>query len=120
MVKNIFSIEDCVGKDGEIFEEIIRTSDILIERIISTGQSTPVGEWYDQPKDEWVILLSGTAIIRFETGEQVTLVAGDYLLIPSHCRHRVEETSRVPPCLWIAFHGIFTTPYNQDIKTDNY
>ena len=39
----------------EIFEKIISTEKIKIERIISTGQTTPSGEWYDQETDEWVV-----------------------------------------------------------------
>ena len=65
----------------------------MIERIISTGQSTLPGEWYDQNKDEWVILLQGEAILSYEDGSQIKLTVGDYLLIPAHQKHRVEYTS---------------------------
>ena len=39
-----------------------------IERIVSTGQSSPPGFWYDQADDEFVVLLSGSARLRFEEG----------------------------------------------------
>jgi cupin 2 domain-containing protein len=80
---------------------------VRIERILSTGQITPVGEWYDQAEDEWVTLLQGEAELRFAEGERHRLKAGDHLLIPAHCRHRVEYTSESPPCVWIAVHGSF-------------
>lgn len=76
-----------------------------IERIISVGHVTPAGEWYDQATDEWVLLLQGEAELAFEGGDRQRLKRGDYLLIPAHCRHRVEATSTDPPCLWLAMHG---------------
>ncbi|NTV46153.1 MAG: hypothetical protein HGB11_06455, partial [Chlorobiales bacterium] len=39
-----------------------------LERIVSEGHATPGGEWFDQEWDEWVILLSGSATLRFNTG----------------------------------------------------
>ena len=102
---NIFTPVPAEKRNSEIFEEIIRNSGVLLERIVSHGQSTPSGEWYDQERDEWVILLSGHASIGFESGEVVNLVPGDYLMIPAHCRHRVVSTSSDPACVWLALHG---------------
>ena len=51
---------------GELFEERLRGGEFQLERIVSTGQATPPGEWYDQPWAEWVLLLSGRAVLRFE------------------------------------------------------
>ena len=31
-------------------------SGLLVERIVSWGHVTPEGQWYDQEKDEWVLL----------------------------------------------------------------
>lgn len=89
----------------EIIEELILTSELKVEKIISNGQATPEGHWYDQQQDEWVILLSGTATLKFENDEMMNLNAGDYILIPAHCRHRVEKTSPEPNCIWLAIHG---------------
>jgi cupin 2 domain-containing protein len=89
----------------EKFEQIVSGKDILIERIISTGQTTAEGQWYDQDHDEWVILLQGEATIAYEDGRLEQLSAGDYLLIPTHQKHRVEYTSIEPPCIWLAVHG---------------
>lgn len=90
----------------EVFETLV-SGDILIERIISTGQTTPEGEWYDQEKDEWVILMQGEAKLLFEEGSEVKMVKGDYLLIKAHQKHRVIHTSVDPPCIWLAVHANF-------------
>ncbi|MDJ0535643.1 MAG: cupin domain-containing protein [Xenococcaceae cyanobacterium MO_207.B15] len=101
---NIFNLPPSLPNQ-ELFESIVSTDNILIERIISTGQVTPTGEWYDQDKDEWVILLKGKAVLAYEDGSQIKLLAGDYLFIPAHQKHRVEYTSSEPPCIWLAVHG---------------
>jgi cupin 2 domain-containing protein len=90
--------------ESEIFEILAQNQAIRLERIISTGQTTPIGQWYDQSDFEWVILLQGLAEISFEDGSRVNLKAGDYLLIPPHQKHRVEFTSNNPPCIWLALH----------------
>jgi cupin 2 domain-containing protein len=89
----------------EIFEPLHQSSNLLIERIISTGQITPIGQWYDQDCDEWVILLQGEAEIADEDGFCCQLKTGDYLFIPAHKKHRVTFTSQFPPCIWLAIHG---------------
>ncbi len=102
---NIFTPGDNSLAAGEVFEDLIRTPGLLIEKIVSHGKSTPVEEWYDQEQDEWVILLSGTATLKFENNEMIEMTAGDYLLIPAHCRHRVKKTSKEPGCIWLAIHS---------------
>lgn len=89
----------------EQFDTLLETPHCRLERIISIGHATPPGEWYDQLRDEWVILLQGQARVRFadEMIERL-LGAGDYLWIPAHCRHRVEWTSQQPPAIWLALH----------------
>jgi len=52
-----------------------------------------------------VILLQGQAILSYRDGREVFLKAGDYLLIVAHEKHRVEQTSADPPCIWLAIHG---------------
>ncbi|MBN1155239.1 cupin domain-containing protein [candidate division KSB1 bacterium] len=89
----------------EIIERLLATERVVIERIVSQGQSSPQGFWYDQDNDEWVIVLQGRASLRFETEAQlVKLVAGDYLLIPAHVRHRVEWTDPDVQTIWVAVH----------------
>ncbi|MEI6428128.1 MAG: cupin domain-containing protein [Pseudanabaena sp. ELA607] len=101
---NFFSLPHPLPID-ETFLPIIHTSQILIEKIISVGHTTPADQWYDQDRDEWVMLLQGNATLAFEDGTMTDLAQGDYLLIPAHCRHRVIATSHEPHCIWLAVHG---------------
>ncbi|GAB4384850.1 MAG: hypothetical protein Kow00121_48910 [Elainellaceae cyanobacterium] len=89
----------------EYFEQIASGRNLRIERIISTGHTTPPGEWYDQSWDEWVIVLQGEAKLTYADGSQYDLKPGDYLLIPAHQKHRVDYTSSMPPCIWLAVHA---------------
>lgn len=89
----------------ERFEALLEKNGLTLERIVSTGQATPPGEWYDQPRDEWVVLLRGAAVLRFEDeATERKLGPGDYLFIPAHARHRVEWTSETEPTVWLALH----------------
>ena len=101
---NIFELPPTLPTK-ELFESLLTSENFLIERIISTGQITPLGEWYDQNRDEWVLLLQGEAILAYKNGSQTKLLPGDYLLIPAHQKHRVAYTSSKPPCIWLAIHG---------------
>jgi cupin 2 domain-containing protein len=89
----------------EEFTELVAADGLRIERIVSTGQASPPGFWYDQEWSEWVLLLSGSAGLLFE-GEPAPreLKRGDYLLIPARRRHRVEWTDATEPTLWLAVH----------------
>jgi cupin 2 domain-containing protein len=89
---------------SEIVDTLLAGECLRIERIVSTGQTTPAGKWYDQEGDEWVVLLRGDAELAFDDGTRCRLAAGDYLYIPAHQRHRVEYTSTSPPCIWLAVH----------------
>jgi len=89
----------------ELIEPLIETPSLRLERIVSIGHVTPTGEWYDQDRPEWVILLSGGATLRFEDQvEPIALRPGDHLLIPAHCRHRVEWTDPNQHTVWLALH----------------
>ncbi|MFQ5687585.1 MAG: cupin domain-containing protein, partial [Candidatus Scalindua sp.] len=103
-MKNIFSgIKN--QSPEEIFETIIKTNQFKIERIISNGQSTDKGKWYDQDKNEWVILLKGSAGLIFEDNHKViTMKPGDYVNIPAHKKHRVERTDPEGETIWLAVH----------------
>lgn len=101
---NIFRLPQELPPE-ELLEALIPDRGVLIERIISSGQATPEGEWYDQERDEWVVLLQGRAELGWEDGRRQELAAGDWLLIPAHDRHRVLWTSQHPPCIWLAVHG---------------
>jgi cupin 2 domain-containing protein len=89
----------------EIIEVVLRTGSFWLERIISTGQATPEGEWYDQDTHEWVLLLKGGAGLVLENDPQVIIMKpGDYLHIPAHRRHRVEWTDPSQLTIWLALH----------------
>lgn len=95
------------ASDEEVIEVLMegrQDRSFRLERILSCGQVSPDGFWYDQEQDEWVVLLRGRARLTFEGGD-LSLAPGDSLLIPAGCRHRVTFTSVSPPCLWLALHG---------------
>jgi cupin 2 domain-containing protein len=90
----------------ERFDDLLAGGRFRLVRIVSAGQATPPGEWYDQTEDEWVVLLKGSAGLLIE-GEAAPrgLVPGDWLLLPAHCRHRVEWTAADQPTVWLALHA---------------
>lgn len=89
----------------EVFEELAERDGVRIERIVSTGHVTPEGEWYDQERDEWVLVAEGEARLRIDgETEDRALGAGDWIVLPAHCRHRVSWTRTDPPTIWLAVH----------------
>ena len=89
----------------ELVEVLARAGGARLERIISRGHATPAGQWYDQDTNEWVALLRGAAVLRFEDEpEPRRLAPGDWLDIPAHRRHRVEWTAPNEPTIWLALH----------------
>lgn len=92
-------------KSGEVCETVLETPQIRVERIVSTGQATPEGEWYDQDRSEWVAVLSGSAGLLFEGEEKIRAMRpGDHVLIPAHRRHRVAWTDPRQQTVWLAIH----------------
>ena len=90
---------------AEISDAIIQAPNITIERIISRGHSSPSDFWYDQNKNEWVIVLKGQAKLKFAENDELTeLKQGDYINIPAHCKHRVEWTDPDEETIWLAVH----------------
>jgi cupin 2 domain-containing protein len=93
------------ARTEELVERLIDGANVRIERIVSTGQASPPGFWYDQPDDEFVVLLAGAARLRFEERDvSLDLEPGDWVEIPAHARHRVEWTQAEPPTVWLAVH----------------
>jgi cupin 2 domain-containing protein len=89
----------------ELTETLLKSEHVRIERIISRGHASPEGFWYDQPQQEWVVLLTGSARLRFaDTVEPIELQAGDFLLIEAGRKHRVESTSAEEHSIWLAIH----------------
>ena len=89
----------------ELIEKLVDSKDVRIERIVSTGHSSPPGFWYDQTESEWVVVLQGEAILEFEDTKR-RMVPGNYVLIPPHRKHRVLSTSMTEPTVWLTvFYG---------------
>ncbi len=97
------------GADGDTGQEIVTrvvdSPNLKIERIVSLGQKSPPEFWYDQPWAEWVMVLRGSAGLRFEGESEVRVMsAGDCALIPARTKHRVEWTAEAMPTIWLAVH----------------
>jgi cupin 2 domain-containing protein len=102
---NLFAPPIPLAGGGEIFEALLEMPGFRLERIVSLGHNTPEGRWYDQERAEWVLLLRGAAGLRFEGEADLRMLKpGDYLLIPAHCRHRVEWTAEGQATFWLALH----------------
>lgn len=87
---------------SEMFEEIVKTKAVRIERILSQGHSSPESGWYDQDENEWVIVVQGHGRLVFEKGGEIDLEAGDYLNIPAHSKHKVVWTEPDGVTVWLA------------------
>jgi len=88
--------------DREHIHSLLANDALRIEQIVSYGHPSPAGFWYDQLDPEWVLLVQGAATLSFEGEGDVSLTAGDYLLIPAHRRHRVDSVSA--DARWLAVH----------------
>lgn len=86
----------------EVTEILAAGRNVRIERIVSHGQASPDGFWYDQDEAEFVSVLSGAARLRFIDGEVRSLAPGDWVDIPAHRRHRVDWTDPERPTVWLA------------------
>lgn len=95
---NIFD-HAMAGKGKENIEELLNNKNVVINRIVSNDLRN--GEWYEQSEDEWLVLLTGEAVIEFADNEKA-LRQGDTLFIPAHVKHRVSSTSQ--KTLWLTVH----------------
>ena len=89
---------------NELFQTLVLSDPVHIERIVSKGHSTPLGEWYDQDKNELVLLLKGAARLEFADGDETEMTPGDCLEIPAHRKHRVAWTTPETETIWLAIH----------------
>lgn len=105
MPDNLFADLPAPGTTDEAFTTLLAEPGLIIERIVSTGQASPPGFWYEQPQAEWVLLVSGEALLRFEDeSEPRRLLPGNYLDIAPKRRHRVDWTAPDSPTVWLAIH----------------
>jgi len=110
-IKNLFDDIQNASSE-EMFETLLDYGNFRLERIVSTGQSTPEGMWYDQETDEWVIMITGSAGLYFKGYKEINVLKpGDYLFIPAHTIHRVEWTDSREKTIWLAIHF----PVNQKL-----
>ena len=91
------------ARAAEQVERLLTRPGLRVERIVSLGQASPPGFWYDQAEGEWLVLLAGAAKLRFaEEPEARMLCPGDCLDIVPHRRHRVDWTDPAAPTVWLA------------------
>jgi cupin 2 domain-containing protein len=96
MIRNLLTdLPDATSE--EIFEPILEQPGLRLERIVSHGQVTPPGDWYDQEQDEWVMVMSGNARLVIDGEGEVTMGPGDSVFLPAHRRHRVSWTDPDQP-----------------------
>jgi len=98
--RKIFETHD-QRETNETFIPLLERAGFRLEQIVSNGQASEPGFWYDQDGDEWVLLVRGEAVLEFQD-ESIKLKDGDYLLIPAHVRHRVASCSQ--DAVWLALH----------------
>lgn len=104
MITNLYS-DIPLGAPEEQVVELLARAGVRIERIVSNGQASPPGFWYEQPQAEWVLLLQGEAQLRFEDEPAPrVLKPGDFVEIAPRRRHRVECTHPQLPTVWLAVH----------------
>jgi cupin 2 domain-containing protein len=104
LLNNLFaSIPDAAA--GEVTTALLTRSGVRFERIVSQGQASPEGFWYDQAEREFVLLVQGRAELEFADARVVALGPGDWLEIGAHVRHRVRSTALDGPTIWlVAFY----------------
>jgi cupin 2 domain-containing protein len=88
---------------AECVDKLMTRPGLRVERIVSLGQSSPPGFWYDQAEAEWVLLLAGAARLRFaDESEARLLYPGDWLDIAPRRRHRIDWTDPGVSTVWLA------------------
>lgn len=98
---NLF--RDLTRSEDERFDTLFAGATTRIERIVSWGQASPPGFWYDQEEGEWVVLLGGRARLHLlDPDALVELGPGDWLWIAAHRRHRVDWTLPDAATVWLA------------------
>ena len=99
-MNNLFT-PNTSNPDEEQFDTLLKTQNIHIEKITSNGQVSD--EWYEQDRDEWVVVLDGEGKLLFEE-ENITipLNKGEHIHIPKMKKHKVIYTSK--PTIWLAIH----------------
>jgi cupin 2 domain-containing protein len=85
----------------EVTESLIQADHVRVQRIVSQGHASPTEFWYDQPENEFVLVVQGAARLQFEN-EEIELRRGDWIEIPAHRKHRVDWTHPGEKTIWLA------------------
>lgn len=101
--ENLFADLPVAGT-AEVFDEILLSGRLRIERIVSRGHTAPESGWFDQEWDEWVLVLRGAAVLAYDDGREIELPPGGYVNLPAHTRHRVKWTDPACETVWLAVH----------------
>lgn len=89
----------------ELVQILVRAPGVQVVRVVSCGHHSPDGFWYDQEENEFVVVVAGAARMVFEEpAETVEMVAGSFVNIAAHRRHRVEWTDPEQNTVWL---GVF-------------
>lgn len=94
-----------VDKKNEKFFEILHSKTVKIEKIVSNGQQTHEDYWYNQDKNEFVLILDGFAKLQIKENniiKEIELNKGDYIDIKANVEHRVSYTCTNNPTVWLA------------------
>jgi len=68
------------ARAAEQIQTVLTRPGLRVERIVSLGQASPPGFWYDQAEGEWALVLAGTAKLRFADEPEARLLRpGDWL-----------------------------------------
>jgi len=89
---------------AELFDTLVESPAVQIERIVSKGHASPVAGWYEQGRNEWVVLLQGAARLVFDDDREIEMGPGDWLEIPARRKHRVAWTDPDQVTVWLAVH----------------
>ncbi|MGB5967187.1 MAG: cupin domain-containing protein [Spirulinaceae cyanobacterium] len=103
MANNLFD-KIPTNLEHEVFEKLVESDNVKIERIVSKGHTSPESGWYEQKQNEWVIVLKGQAILSFANESSVNLQEGDYINIEAYKKHKVEWTDPNIETIWLAVH----------------
>ena len=106
-MSNLFDLSDIdLSKGEESFTDLLKSENVRIERIVSTGQTSPKDFWYDQDENEWVVVLQGSAVLSVQNEDgtitKQELQKGDYINLPAHKKHRVDYTDTKTETIWLA------------------
>lgn len=97
-IQKIFNNQLKWQKGKEYVNGLLSLEGARVEIITSFSAPSKKDFWYDQSEHEFVMVISGKAVLNIE-GETVKLKKGDYLTLPPNKKHRVEKTSL--KCVWL-------------------